>query len=547
MQPKKPHTSHSIPAITCLQQKKHWTNIYIRDIIGKQHEIPSSQPGVLRLTTDWRCTMRLFLFSLGLLFLPLFTTRLPAQAVNGEGVFFSDPLYKTLLGDRLVLFDLNSDASYATADRYTPPDIRWESYFNHVRNEDDEPTAIAVSPEGNVWVTGKIENLITGDDFMTIIYAPDGTLINTMRYNNPSHGDDIPHDIVIDRDSRTYVTGQTWVSGYRENYLLARYDQSGNRIFNVMYDGPSLNDDVPSEIAIDSTIFIGVVGTSFTGSLRSYDFCVVVWDSAGYQKCVKRYNGAGDWSDYGVSITFDIEGSFIVTGSGFQGYGPEYNITTVKYDCDCNRQWIREYDGPAGEGDYAVKVIADSEDDIVVSGYSRSGESHRDYVVLKYDPDGTPLWVSRYNGPNWREDYVTDMALDLENNIYITGRSRGSDATYDIATVKYAPDGTELWVSRFEGFWHTDDEGYAIAVDDSQNVYVTGTTFDPFEYDKDIVTLTYDVDGNLVWLRFYSGDGQGLDRPVGLAYDQTWGLFLTGTTYTGPETGLDYVTINYTP
>ena len=131
-----------------------------------------------------------------------------------------------------------------------------------------------------------------------------------------------------------------------------------------------------------------------------------VWDSDGNQECVNRYNGDWYMNDVGTSITFDSEGNFIVTGHAFNGLGlGEFDITTLKYDINCTNLWEVRYNGPPSQGDYAVKIIADSEDNLVVCGYSRSGYSHRDYIVLKYDPDVQMLWSTRYNGPNYMEDY----------------------------------------------------------------------------------------------------------------------------------------------
>ncbi len=58
----------------------------------------------------------------------------------------------------------------------------------------------------------------------------------------------------------------------------------------------------------------------------------------------------------------------------------------------------------------------------------------------------------------------------------MTGGSYGSGTDY--ATIKYSPDGNQLWVARYNGPWNKDDDAHALAVDNSGNVYVTGGSWD---------------------------------------------------------------------
>ena len=127
--------------------------------------------------------------------------------------------------------------------------------------------------------------------------------------------------------------------------------------------------------------------------------------------------------------------------------------------------WVSRYDGETADDDGGQAVIIDSEGNIYVTGYSWGDDSYSDYATMKYDSDGNRLWVARYDGTANAEDWALALALDTSDNLYVTGWSEGNGTGADSTTVKYDGQGNQLWVARYDGPASGYDKAYAIAMD----------------------------------------------------------------------------------
>ncbi|HEY3251143.1 MAG TPA: SBBP repeat-containing protein [Ignavibacteria bacterium] len=61
-----------------------------------------------------------------------------------------------------------------------------------------------------------------------------------------------------------------------------------------------------------------------------------------------------------------------------------------------------------------------------ISGYSYHLGTYYDYATIKYNTSGMQQWVSRYNGPGNSDDNAYALAVDASGNVYVTGESVGS-------------------------------------------------------------------------------------------------------------------------
>jgi len=117
----------------------------------------------------------------------------------------------------------------------------------------------------------------------------------------------------------------------------------------------------------------------------------------------------------------------------------------------------------------------------------------------------------------------------------VTGRSSGGpDVELDLATVKYAPDGTELWVERWGGAgseWPT-----RVAVDARGDVYVAGGPTSMGKRRRITSYVKYSAHGEELWSKRWNGPGSGNDLLTALVLDGGGNLILTGNSGERGET-----------
>jgi hypothetical protein len=253
---------------------------------------------------------------------------------------------------------------------------------------------------------------------------------------------------------------------------------------------------------------------------------------AGYiQEWVVRYANANDFNpDEPSAIAVDNSGYVYVTGKGRENSGADYDYVTLKYDSKgiLVRKMVFE-----GLTDMMFPT-SDFPRDIEVDGFGNvyvTGDSGNDYLTIKYDPNGTELWTSRYDYQFGSIERVVALALDGIGNVYVTGKSEGtSTSDYDYATVKYDPNGIELWVARYDNGMNGNDMPTSIAVDDSGNVYVTGSSSSSGN-GYDWLTVMYDTDGNEEWVWRFDSPQHHDDYANDIAVDDDGRVYVTGSIY----------------
>jgi len=220
------------------------------------------------------------------------------------------------------------------------------------------------------------------------------------------------------------------------------------------------------------------------------------------------------------------------------------------------------------ENDSTSDIYIDAQGSLIAVGYHgddmdadpSAGES-----ILPIDDSGERAFVIKYSntgeyqwgysiGSSGNYSSARDVVTDSSNNVYVVGYffytadfpgGTTLSAEYrDIFIWKLNSDGQTVWLKQFEGTG-SDSEStvYGIDVDDSLNVYVTGsfsytvdfdpsptTSFemtavaDPDDYDQFLVKL--DSNGDFTWARRSGSDDTDYSRAV--AVDASGNVFIGG-------------------
>ncbi len=265
------------------------------------------------------------------------------------------------------------------------------------------------------------------------------------------------------------------------------------------YNGPANGNDFARAIALDAKGNVYVTGWS-DGEGTGTDFLTLKYDPDGNLLWAARYNGPDNGDDQAIGITLDAAGNVYVSGQSWGG-GTNFDFATVKYDTCGNERWVARYDGPASGADGATAIAVDQDGNVYVTGRVATRFTHKDYATVKYDTDGNELWVNLYNGPGNGDDETTAIAVDRFGNVVVTGESYGGGTRSDWATIKYDPDGNQLWVARFDRGYYN-NRATAVALDAEGNVYVTGT-YRTIGRDPHHGTINYSRYGNELWRADY--------------------------------------------
>ena len=266
------------------------------------------------------------------------------------------------------------------------------------------------------------------------------------------------------------------------------------------------------------------------------------------------YMSGNTKSTAGIATT----GAFQVTYAGL------YDDFVVKFNSSGARQWATYYGG-SGD-DFGGTIALDGSGNIYLAGTTKSSAgiatagSFRDTYIggydaflVKFSSAGVRKWATYYGGTG--DDFAWGVATDRSGNVCISGQTKSdtgiasgtafqdtmgsSGVAYDAFLAKFDSNGTRLWGTYYGG--ELGDFSNALAIDDSNNIYLTGLTESmtgigsPGSYQDtnvgglhDAFIAKFNSDGTRQWATYFGGTGD--DNVNGVCVDATGNVYITGNT-----------------
>jgi len=219
-----------------------------------------------------------------------------------------------------------------------------------------------------------------------------------------------------------------------------------------------------------------------------------------------NYEFYGGKSTAGNNIPYamatDAQGNTYVTGASSNESQPAGDFFTLKVSPQGAILWQVRISAAKYAVEYGMKLLLDANGNLVVTGLKWNGND-MDIRTIKYSPDGVQLWESIFNSPNKGIDTPSAIKSGADGAIYITGLS-WSGSSVDYITLKYNTDGTLAWQARNNGAggesWN---ETTAIAIDNAGNVIVTGYSPNADGW-LNYHTVKYNANGTQLWAKDYN-------------------------------------------
>ncbi|NOT37631.1 MAG: T9SS type A sorting domain-containing protein [Saprospiraceae bacterium] len=237
-------------------------------------------------------------------------------------------------------------------------------------------------------------------------------------------------------------------------------------------------------------------------------------------------------------------------------------LGTILFSQSYRFQWGQSFGSSSAEAGNCMRT--DSKDDVLTLGYFRStidfdsgseelilkSNGSTDVFLTKMNSSGKLIWAISIGGK--QQDQGISMALDKEDNIYITGTFQEAidfnsvlpgvkitaQAFNDIFLAKLNSDGKLLWVKSFQG--SLDDISKSIAIDKDNNILLCAYFQGTFKLDSDsslvnfsskggddISIMKLDNEGNFIWAKHMGGRLD--DDPLGIAVDKNNNVIVCGT------------------
>jgi hypothetical protein len=339
-----------------------------------------------------------------------------------------------------------------------------------------------------------------------LVSAEEGDLLWSRTYSINQGSE--AYSLVETEDGGYLLVGSTFQESDRD-VLWLKTSANGDSLWSQTFD-VGHND---AALSITATSDGNYALTGLISDYQNYymDFLLQKVDPSGDIIWTRFYGTFDD--DYAYDVIETDDHGFLIVGVGnnYQHCANGGFLWMVKTDVNGDSLWCRFHEGDLWSA--AHSVIETMDGGYLIAGHRVIEETWMRAWLLKTDSNGDTTWTRILGNEN--ENEARYVIASSDGNYVVAGWSGSYWGESDAFLMKVSADGDSVWWRTFGGMEH--DEAHAIIETDDGGYLLVGSSEPETDFNRELYVVKTSVDGDLMWERTYGGN----DADIGYSVIQT--------------------------
>jgi hypothetical protein len=452
----------------------------------------------------------------------------------------------------------------------------WKDSLKGNGDDKNTPRALAISNTGFVYVTGTLSNALTNKDLFLVCYDLQGNRLWLSQFAPDSSGrvSEVPTDIIVDNQGNICISGYIEETNSGKKASSWCYTPTGVLLWNRQVTGTSTVADASyagvckditgniyfagyqtdtiggqnglitkmnnsGQVLFDSVFGNAIQPDFFEDVKFSHNSLYLFGDDHGF-----KYNLNAQLL-FDVNIGFsvyliqtDTSGRLILAGIDTNN-NDDITIEAISPSGVFN--WQTVYSPTLYNGiDFATSVRCDANNNIYVCGRQALPQALYDRLLLKLSPAGSILWHVLHSGnaQTGVSECFTSLVLFNDRVVVFGAYGKLNPNALRATITGYSTDSTFLFNNDFFSIGTSTSSGSKCMLDNNGNLIVAGEFIA-----GELVLTSYSPSGNSLWRYSYN---LGLVYVRQIKTDFSGNIIVAGAAYL-PNTGGDSWIAKFSP
>jgi hypothetical protein len=236
------------------------------------------------------------------------------------------------------------------------------------------------------------------------------------------------------------------------DFWVLRLNSTGGLIWSTPFGGGA--NDYIQGIELDGTGGVYVTGVTSSFGVGG-DMWILRINSTGDQVWAATFGGSG--AEIGRELIVDDGGVYVIGSTNSFGAGGN-DLFITYFNTSGSQVWNNTYGGVGEEHGYAVRLL--NNDIYAVGTTNSSGAGGYDVWLLRLNSTGGVIWNETFGGSG--NDYGLGLAIDSQDNLLVSGY-----------TDSYGAGSNDVWVLRVEQWYEVLGNASAVTTSGVTNLSIT--------------------------------------------------------------------------